>query len=213
MRANLVGLLLLTAGAASAQDRTVEGMGRVAVLGGYRWAPNEPFRNRAAELETPVVGKMPGGPQFSASFGYAPTDWIEASIDVFGGFESFSMTKYDDFTSVTYGALLGARLEKMDFPVRGLLPYLGVQIGPTLSFVTGKIKGNVEKLNTGISINAGLTFRIADKWGIGFDVRYLFASGGVPDMNYASLNAGGLWGSLSITYFIGAGPKDPMNGM
>ena len=68
-----------------------------------------------------------------------------------------------------------------------------------------------EKLNTGFSFNAGLTFRFAEKWGVGADVRYLFNDGVVPDL--AGLNAGGLWVSLTITFFIGAGPKDPMGGM
>jgi len=204
---------LLASSLASAQEapRSVEGMGRIAVQGGYRWTPNSEFMRRAADLQHPVVGSMNGGPQFSASFGYAPLDWVEATIDVFVGFESFKLEGFEEFTSTTYGALLGIRLVKMDFPVRRLVPYLGAQLGPVLSFITSKSTPGAERLNTGYSINAGLTVRLTDRWGVGFDVRYLFARGDVPEV--ATIDAGGLWVSLSLTYFIPAGPKDPLGGM
>lgn len=192
-------------------ERSLEGMGRVAVQGGYRWTPNADFMRRAADALHPVQGGMPGGPQFSASFGYAPLDWVEATIDVFVGFENFRLEGLEQFTSTTYGALLGVRFAKMDFPVRGLVPYFGAQLGPVLSFITSKSVANAERLNTGYSINAGLTFRIRDRWGIGFDARWMFARGDVPEI--ATIDAGGLWVSLSVTYFIPAGPKDPLGGM
>ena len=189
----------------------MEGMGRIAVQAGYRWTPNAEFMRRAAELGRNVEGGMPGGPQFSASFGYAPLDWVEATIDVFVGFENFRLKDLEQFTSTTYGALVGVRFAKMDFPFPGLVPYFGAQIGPVLSFITGKSINGSERFNTGYSINAGLTFRVSDRWGVGFDARYLFARGDVPDV--ATIDAGGLWASLSVTYFIPAGPKDPLGGM
>jgi opacity protein-like surface antigen len=207
----LACLLTATATFADEDVRSLEGMGRIAVQGGYRWTPNAEFMKRAAALGHPVEGGMPGGPQFSASFGYAPLDWIEATIDVFVGFENFRLQDLEQFTSTTYGALLGVRFAKMDFPFRGLVPYFGAQLGPVLSFITGKSIAGNERLNTGYSINAGLTFRVADRWGIGLDARYLFSRGEVPDI--ATIDAGGLWVSLSITYFIPAGPKDPLGGM
>lgn len=206
-----VAACLLALSASAAPDRTLEGMGRVAVQAGYRWTPNGEFMRRAADLGHAVEGGMNGGPQFSASFGYAPFDWLEATIDVFGGFELFRLQGLEQFTSTTYGALLGVRFAKMDFPVRGLVPYFGAQLGPVLSYITSKSTPPTERFNTGYSINAGLTFRVADRWGIGFDVRYLFARGDVHEV--ATVAAGGLWGSLSVTYFIPAGPKDPMGGM
>lgn len=215
-RATLVAFTLVTASAAFAQqERTMEGMGRVAVQAGYKWAPNGQFVNQAARDGYPLKGSMPGGPQASASFGYAPTSWLEATIDLFVGFEGFTLDGLERFSSTTYGALLGVRVGKMDFPVHGLLPYLGAQLGPALSFVTSKSIAGVEKLNTGYSINAGLTYRFADKWGVGLDARYLFADGAIPlpDGNTLSINAGGLWISATVTFFIGAGPKDPMGGM
>jgi hypothetical protein len=202
---------VLAGSTALAQERTIEGMGRVAVQGGYRWTPNPDFARRAAEQQHPVVGGLTGGPQFSASFGYAPLDWVEATIDLFVGFEDFRLEGYETFTSTTYGALLGVRLAKMDFPVRGLVPYVGAQLGPALSFISGKSIAGAERLNTGYSLNAGLTVRVKDRWGVGFDARYLFAMGDLPGV--ATINAGGLWVSLSVTYFIPAGPKDPLGGM
>ncbi len=191
--------------------RSLEGMGRVAVQGGYRWTPNADFKRRAEAQGHPVEAGLTGGPQFSASFGYAPLDWVEATIDVFVGFENFRVKDFEEFTSTTYGALLGVRFAKMDFPFRGVVPYFGAQLGPVLSFITSKSTPGSERLNTGYSINAGLTFRVADRWGIGFDARYMFARGDVPEI--ATIDAGGLWISLSVTYFIPAGPKDPLGGM
>ncbi len=212
MKRAFVALICLAATPALAQvERSLEGMGRIALQGGYRWTPNGSFVHAASNNGHPLVGTMPGGPQFSASVGYAPLEWLEATIDVFVGFESFRLDGLESFTSTSYGALLGVRLGKMDFPIRGLLPYLGAQVGPALTFVTSKSIANSEKLNTGISLNAGLTFRVTDKWGLGFDARYLFSNGEVPDIG--TINGGGLWVSLSVTYFIGAGPKDPMGGM
>jgi opacity protein-like surface antigen len=215
-RATLGALTLVIASTAFAQqERTMEGVSRVALQGGYKWAPNGSFVNQAATDGHPLKGSMPGGPQFSASFGYAPLEWLEATIDVFIGFEGFTLDGLERFTSTTYGALLGVRVGRMDFPVRGLLPYLGFQLGPALSFLTSKSIASAEKLNTGYSINAGLTYRFADKWGFGLDARYLFADGAMllPDGNTLTLNAGGLWISATVTFFIGAGPKDPMGGM
>lgn len=209
----LVGLAaLLVASSVTAADRTLEGMGRVALQGGYRYTPNADFIRRANAAGHPVEGgALNGGPQFSASFGYAAFDWFEATIDLIVGFESFRLKDFEEFTSTTYGGLLGIRLAKMDFPFHGLVPYVGAQIGPVLSYLTSRSTTGSERFNTGYSINAGLTFRFADRWGAGFDVRYLFAWGDLPEV--ATLNAGGLWGSLSLTYFIPSGPKDPMGGM
>lgn len=210
-----VAAALCVATTAFAQDnpgRTIEGSGRVALQGGYRYTPNADFIRRAEAGGHPVEGgAIVGGPQFSASFGYAPLDWVEATIDLIVGFEAFRLRDLDDFTSTTYGALLGVRLEKMDFPFRGLMPHFGVQLGPVLSFISGKSIAGSERFNTGYSINAGLSFRFADRWAVGFDVRYLFAYGNLPEV--ATFNAGGLWGSLSVTFFIPSGPKDPMGGM
>ncbi len=211
-RAVLLSSLIAASVAFAAEDeRTMEGMGRVAIQGGYRWTPNADFVRRAGLLGHPLEGGLTGGPQFSASFGYAPLDWVEATIDAIVGFENFKLKDYEEFTSTTYGALLGVRLAKMDFPFRGLVPYIGVQLGPVLAFVTSKSVAQAERLNTAYAINAGLTVRFKEHWGIGFDVRYLFARGDVSEV--ATLDAGGLWMSLSVTYFINAGPKDPLGGM
>ncbi len=203
---------LIAAAPAMAQQRTLEGAGRISLQGGYRYTPNGDFIRRAEAAGFPVEGgAIIGGPQFSGSFGYAPLDWMEATIDVIVGFESFRLRDLDTFTSTTYGALIGVRLAKTDFPFQNLVPHIGAQIGPVLSFISGTSIAGSERFNTAYSLNAGLTFRFAERWAAGFDVRYLFAYGALPEV--ATFNAGGLWGSLSVTYFIPSGPKDPLGGM
>ncbi len=215
IRALVVAAFLAASAAAAQEDseqRTVQGMGRVAIQAGYRYTFNGEFMARAAKLGHPVEGGMPGGPGFAASFGYAPLDWIEATIDALVGFESFRVQGYGTFTSTTYGALLGVRFTKMDFPFRGLVPYVGIQLGPMLSFVTSKSVQNAERLNTAYSINAGFAVRFSSRWAVGLDARYLLATrGDVPEI--ATIDGGGLWVALSLTYFIPAGPKDPLGGM
>ncbi len=203
--------LLAASSILAADERSIEGMGRVAVQAGYRWTPNAEFMRRAAEAQHPVIGRMSGGPQFSASFGYAAFKWVEATIDLIGGFENFRLEGIGQVTSTTYGGLLGVRFAKMDFPLSGMVPYIGAQMGPVLSFITSESMPSTERLNTGYSVNAGLAIRIGEHWGVGFDARYLFARGDVPAV--ATVDAGGIWVSLAITYFIPAGPKDSMGGM
>lgn len=186
--------------------RTLDGMGRIAVMGGYRWTPNNHFQGRAAEHGYTVL-PSPGGGQFAASFGYGALDWIEVTIDLFGGWEMlrFSDPALEPLTSVSYGALLGARIAKMDWPVRNLMPHLGVQFGPTLVLVNSPQFTNPERLLTGYSFNAGLSYRLNDRFGITFDARLLIARAQFSDIG--QVNAGGGWFSLGLEIYFPPSPR------
>ncbi len=184
--------------AASGAPRTVDGMGRVTVGGGFRWVPNDYFAERAKAAGFELLPKPLLSPQGTVSFGYGATDLIEVAIDLLVGFERFSLlNKPAAYSSLTYGAMIGARLVKVDFLLRGLIPYVGAQFGPMLATVTTPSDPRPEKLITGYAVNAGVTWLFADRFGLSLDVRWLWARSYADDIS--GINVGGLFVSLGVT--------------
>jgi hypothetical protein len=109
------------------------------------------------------------------------------------------------FNSFTYGALIGIRLTRYDFPFRGLVPYLGVQTGPTLVSVSSPTVPGPERLVQGFSGNAGFAYRITERVAVFLDVRYLYARAFVADL--AGRNVGGVFGSLGVSIIFPAAEK------
>lgn len=194
MRAALAALAIL--GSTTAAAASVDGMGRISAGGGWRLTPNEPFFNKAAEVGAPVSKRSGGGPQGTASFGYGASDLFEVCIDLFIGGEGFTLGA-DDFSALTYGALLGGRLTKADFPFAGLTPWLGIGLGPTLAFITSKTRTNPERLITSYAVDVGAMYRVSDRFGVQLGVRYLFAYAEVDGIG--SANAGGLFFTLGLS--------------
>jgi hypothetical protein len=184
--------------AANASPRSADGMGRVTVGGGFRWVPNDYFAQRAQAAGFDLLPKPLLSPQGTASFGYGATELIEVSIDLLAGFERFSLlNKPEAYSSLTYGALIGARLVKVDFLVRGLIPYVGAQFGPMLTTVTTPSDPRPEKVITGYAVNAGVTWLFIDRFGLSLDVRWLWARSYAD--NISGINVGGLFVSLGVT--------------
>ncbi len=208
----LLSALLLSAAVAHADGaRSIDGIGRITVQGGYRWTPNNYFNEKASAAGHPVTRASPGGPQVSASFGYGATDFIEGTIDLIFGYESFTLKNLEPFNSFTYGALLGVRFAKMDFPIRGLLPHVGAQMGPILGFVSSPSNDNQERLTTGYSFNAGLSWRFTERFGLTFDTRFLVARAYVNGIS--GINVGGLFFSLGFTVFFAPSPKTALDNL
>lgn len=190
---SLAALLLTTTALAA----SVDGQGRVSVGGGWRLAtPNGSFFTKAEAAGVPLTGPSIGGPQGAASFGYGAHDFFEVAIDLFIGADAFRLADHD-FVSVTYGALLGGRLTKADFPFVGLTPWLGVQLGPSLAFVTSKTRPNPERLTTGYSVDLGALYRLTERFGVHLGVRYLFCFAEVDGIG--AVNAGGLFFTLGVS--------------
>lgn len=198
-------LLTLLSTSAAAQSSSIEGWGRITAGGGWRWVPNWYFADKAAQAGFPYVKSSPGGPQGFASFGYGVVSYLEVAIDLFAGAEWFEISGYSPFTAVTYGAVLGPRLSIVDFPFKGLIPHLGVQVGPTLAMLQTDTVSIPEKVLMGTSINGGFTWRFADRFGLTFDARWIFARGYVPPIS--GINVGGAWFSLGFTIYFPPAPK------
>ncbi len=201
MRGAVLAVVLMSASAFSA-SRTLDNTGRITVMAGYRYTPNGYFidKAKAAASDYSLVG--PGGLYGGASFGYGAFEWCELLIDAFVAWEQFKLQGHQEpFTSFSYGALLGVRITRNDFPIEGVVPHLGLQVGPVLSIVSSSTEPGTEKVQNGYMFSAGFTWRFADRFGLTFDVRYLMARHFVADI--AGMSVGGLMFSLGFTtYFI-----------
>lgn len=191
-------------------DSATDGVGRVSFGGGLRWTPNGFFNGKAAEAGRPNVTNgdfvtAPLGFQGMASFGYGAFEWLELAVDVFAGFESFQLEGWAPHSSLSYGGLLGLRLTRYDFPVAGLVPYLGVQTGPMLVTVTSPSSPGTERIMQAWSVNGGAAYKFTDKLAVYVDVRYLYGRVYVSDI--AGRNVGGVWFSAGLTIFFPPTPK------
>lgn len=195
----------LCAAGARAESRSIDGWGRITAFGGYRYVPNGYFAEKAAEAGAPMKKPSPGGPQGGASFGYGAFSFLEVTIDLLIGYETFELEGQAPFSSVTYGGLLGARFTKLDLLFTGFAPYAGVQAGPILSIVTSNSAPQPEKFLGGIAINGGFNYRFTERLGINLDVRWMFARNYVEPI--AGCNVGGLWVSLGFSVFFPPAPK------
>lgn len=181
----------------------IDGVGHATLLLGWKLTPNDFFFNNAGAAGTPVVWRGVGGPQGALSFGYGATSFIEATIDVFVGNDRFQLQGSDSFVVMTYGALLGVTLKKMDLFASGLWASLTAQLGPTLGYVSWPQHGALETLTTGYSASVGIGYRLTDRVGLEAHYRFVYARAGVPNMG--GLNAGGSFFSLGLVILF---PRD-----
>jgi len=202
-------LLLLCANGALAVDRWpqgIDGVGRITISGGWKQTPNDYFFNNAASQGSPVEWRGAGGPEGTASFGYGATWWLEVSIDLFVGADRFKIAGYDPLNTITYGALLGVRLTKMDLLFKGFAPFVGVGLGPTLGYVfTGSTPPAQETLLTGIAGTAGLTYRIAERVALTLEYRFLYAR---AKWVLGGINVGANFVSAGVVIYFPRSPSE-----
>jgi hypothetical protein len=201
--------LALAAGPAQAQsEHSIDGWGRVTVLGGYRWVPNWYFADQAQKAGTPITRPSLGGPDLIASFGYGATDWLELSVDLFGSFDSFAVQGFAPFTTWTYGAVLGPRLIRPNTFFRGFSPFVGVEAGATFVIVNSTSVSVGEQLLPGVTALLGFQLRIAERWAISFDARWVYARSYVPGIS--GVNVGGVMFSLGVSALFPPRPRSDL---
>jgi hypothetical protein len=197
-------VLVLAAGVASAQaEHTIDGWGRVTVLGGYRWVPNWYFADQAQRQGTPVSRPSVGGPALIASFGYGALDWLELSVDVFGAYDSFEVQGAGQFNAFTYGAVLGPRLTRANL-FRGFSPFLGVEAGATFAVLSSSTVNAGERMLPGLTALVGFHWKVADRWAITFDARWIYGRSYLPGIS--GLNVGGVVFSLGVSALFAPRP-------
>jgi hypothetical protein len=208
----LVSLLL--APAALAQT-SLDGVGRITVAGGWRRTSNDTFLNgyysRPENQGLQRAKASPGGPLLVATFGYAMTEHVELGVDLFGATERIQLTGAPRLTTLTYGALLGLRLQTLLEGVgpQGLLPWVGLLSGPTLVLSTFQGQPGVEGVKQAWGLTAGGSLRLTERWAATLELRGLLVRGPVKDLG--SVNGGGVWLGLGTTYTFDAEPSRPVS--
>jgi hypothetical protein len=189
-----------------ARAESLEGAGRIAVLPGWRYTPNDTFEASAAAAGHPLTGRSPGGLQLTGVFAYAPTASIEVAIDLFAGWEVLRLEGTDPVTSVTYGALAGFRAFAL-WNDRWV-PCAGLALGPVLVYTSGgPATRATERLVTGYAAVGGMAYRIDPGLSVSGEVRWLLARGTVSEVG--GVNGGGLWVGVGLTWWI---PPDASRG-
>jgi hypothetical protein len=226
MRRLTLLVVLLAAGSASAQEEELmplNGVGRITVEAGWRVSSNSTFYDSFYALPAyqgvPRAPESPGGPFLAGSFAYAVSDFIELGIDLFATGEQLRLTGAPTLTNVTYGALVGLRLQTLldILTPEGVVPFVGFQTGPTLVYSTAEGVGSRELFTQAWAGNVGATFRFSAHWGLTAEYRLAFARGqsvfnNKPEFKgLASYNAGGNWFALGVTYFFASDPIRPFS--
>lgn len=197
--------LVLWSASASAE---LEGTQRLVGVAGWRYTPNDTFRNSANANQYEVGAPSLGGPQGSISFGYSFTDWAELAVDAYVGSETLDFVFFPDLLSVTYGALIGVRLQT-EAKLFGfdLIPSLGVFTGPSFVYVSGPPAfPPTESLGDSYMASAGATVRLSQAFGVTAEAKLLLTRGFVPGIG--TLNGGGLWVGVGFCWFLGQIPKE-----
>ncbi|AKJ03160.1 hypothetical protein ATI61_118169 [Archangium gephyra] len=219
--------LLLAAGSASAQDDEeplpLNGVGRISVQAGWRLSSNGTFYDSYYALPSSQgfqrAPESPGGPFLAGSFAYSVTEFFELGIDLFATGEQLRLTGAPTITNVTYGALVGVRLQTLldILTPEGVVPFVGVQTGPTLAYSVAEGVGSRELFTQAWAGTVGATFRFSPQWGLTAEYRLAFARGqsvfnNKPEFKgLASYNAGGNWFALGVTYFFASDPIRPFS--
>jgi hypothetical protein len=204
----------LAAFSASAQEDapSLEGVGRIALMGGWRYSANSTFYDRFYSLPGNTAlqraSGSPGGPLVTGTFAYGVTDLVEVGIDLFAAGERLQLTGQPRLTTASYGAMLGLRFRGwVDIGPDGMVPFLGILSGPLLAAAAFEGEPLRETLSQAWGGTAGATLRLSPTWGINVEYRLIFARGAVgrTDQSFGSFNAGGNWFSVGLNYTF---PKD-----
>lgn len=226
MRRLLLLAVLLATGSASAQDEEplpLNGVGRISVQAGWRHSSNGTFYDSFYSFPdyrgVQRAPESPGGPFLAGSFAYAVTEFFELGIDLYATGEQLRLTGAPTITNVTYGALVGLRLQTLldILTPEGVVPFVGLQTGPSLAYSTAEGVGSRELFTQAWAGTVGATFRFSAHWGLTAEYRLAFARGqsvfnNKPEFKgLASYNAGGNWFALGVTYFFAPDPIRPFS--
>lgn len=209
MRRVALWTVLLVAGVATAREPPrLQGVGRITVQGGWRLTRNSTFyegyysrpENRGLER----APTSPGGPVVAATFGYAMTEVVELSLDVFATGERLQLTGRPTLITTTYGALAGLRLQWLvdALAPEGVVPYVGLLGGPIAALAVVESGTGVREVASQMFMGSvGVNWRLSPSWGLTAEYRLSVARGLTPfDGAPRSFSAGGNWFTLGLTY-------------
>lgn len=213
---------------AFSQERSIEGVGRISVQGGWRLSSNNTFYDSfyalpGYECVEGCLRGTRGGPYVSGTFAYSISDYLEVGIDLFLNHQRVPLSNAAALSNFTYGALLGLRFQSLFEALTpgGVIPFIGLQTGPSLAYSLVEGVGRKEVITQPWVGTVGATLLFSEHWGLTAEYRLAFARGRSPyndqkplagaDANaykgLASYNAGGNWFALGVTYLLAAQPS------
>lgn len=193
-------VVILLAIPSEAAPESIEGSGRLTFLGTYRWVPNWYFDGRAAATNHKYESPWGGGPGGIISGGYGVTKNIEITLDLFGLYNPFKVTPWGNVDAVTYGASVGGNFVVNNLFFDGFFPYIGAQGAFVLVNMRADGLKIPERVTGGLVIAGGFHLRFHDAWAFTLDIRWMMARSVFPQIS--GINAGGLMGSIGVTYFF-----------
>lgn len=205
--------LLLAGTAASAQSVGIAGRGRISLMPGWNYAPNGPFFANANYHTGAVLSERPkGGPTAFASFGYGASEALEVGVDLFGAFEAIQFGDRGAFNRISYGAGLVGRyiFQPESLPLQ---PYLATGVMGTLVNSSGAGFAGTESFVTGYLVGAGVDFSLGDTYAVGVGYRFMLARGRAPEDVQGSINGGGHFFLLSLSYYLPGEPPKSVQGL
>jgi hypothetical protein len=191
--------VLLAATPAFAQELPpLSGLGRFGALVGWRVTSNGEFFREAEAQGFVREGPASGGPMLVGSFGYSPIEAIEVGVDPFIATEVLDVIGAAPLRTVTYGALLGARLQ---LTLARAVPFIGLFTGPVLTYATGGTQTRpAESFAQAFALSLGATLRIDPKWGLTLEYKGTWGPGVRTDLGPASI--GGHWVGIGVAGFV-----------
>lgn len=206
-RAVVVAFVLLTAASVNAQGKVIAGRGRISLAPSLSYVPDGPFTaNAESALGTRRSSQPPLAYGGWVSFGYGATDAIEVSIDFTAANQSIAFEGREALNRLTYGAGAGAGARYLwqadlgDFQLqpRVALGIMGLLVStsgaadlrPSESFITAYFAG------------AGTDFVVSDSLGLQLEYRFVLGRGRAPGEIGGSINAGGHFLMLGLSYYL-----------
>jgi hypothetical protein len=192
----------------------LDGSRRFSLVTGWRYTPNTRFYedyyadpdNRGLKRSAGAFG----GPLLAGSFAYSVTNLIEVGIDLFATYERMLLTGKPGLNAITYGALVGLRFQhRFELGPHGLIPSVGVLLGPLLAAAYFDGGRAVENYTQAIGTTVGATLGLTPEWGLRFEYRLIAAEGAAE--NVGTYQAGGSWFSVGINYQFPSVPDRPMD--
>ncbi|MGI5865772.1 MAG: outer membrane protein [Myxococcales bacterium] len=167
---------------------------RIALQAGWRLAPNARFGELADAAGHPLVGPSAGGPGVLGVFGYRTSRQLEIALEIGWATETFGFE--DSTLSLTHMPLaVAARWA----PWPGdLLPYFGGGVGYFLNFFSGGPIGSLESHGGGPFALAGVSWQLADRFGLIAEYRLGLARVELPGLGW--MQTGGNWFCLGAQY-------------
>lgn len=203
-RVVVAAFALFVAAPVWAQAKVIAGRGRISLAPSVSYVPDGPFTaNAEAALGAQRSNATPLSYGGWASFGYGASEVIEVALDLMASTQSIEFEGREAFNRLTYGGGAGAKLLwQADIGSLQLQPRLGLGVMGSLVYVTGGGVEARESFLTTYFAGAGADLVVSDSFGVQLEYRFLLGRGRAPGEIGGSINAGGHFLLLGISWYL-----------